>query len=126
MGRAFALVAYVLFGAIMIWAIFIIIIIIIIVIIIIVIIIIIMIYNKCKYNVSIHAVDREFLRVNMFQSLYRFKVAVKVRNMVFDKLTIYYSLIIGFWNMVYMTKVVGFYEFFNMIKENFIVYKLYC
>jgi len=28
--------------------------------------------------------------------------------------------------MMYMTKVVGFYKYFNIVKENSIVYKLYC
>jgi len=27
---------------------------------------------------------------------------------------------------MYMTKVVGFHKYFNIAKENFIVYKLYC
>jgi len=28
--------------------------------------------------------------------------------------------------MVYITKVVGFCKYFNMVKENLIVYKLHC
>jgi len=27
---------------------------------------------------------------------------------------------------MYMTKVAGFYKYFNMVEENSIVYKLYC
>jgi len=27
---------------------------------------------------------------------------------------------------MYMTKVVEFYKYVNMVKENFIIYKLYC
>jgi len=50
---------------------------------------------------------------------------VRVKDIIFDILTILF-LVIGIWTMVYMTKVVGFHELFNMVKENFIVYELYC
>jgi len=36
--------------------------------------------NKGKYNVSICAVDQEFLRLSTFQRLYCFKIVIKVNR----------------------------------------------
>jgi len=62
--------------------------------------------------------------VSIFCWFYRLKVVIKVRDITFDSLTILF--LINYSELVYITKVVRFYKYFNIVKENSIVYKLYC
>jgi len=50
---------------------------------------------------------------------------IVMMSVVFNKLTIF-SLTVEILTMMYMIKVVGFHKYFNIVKENFVVYKLHC